>query len=101
MFIASFLKTEGGDFDIPAFALLIGLLLAGGYGLLILMPTAIRTRRIRFTNCGPYGFRGSEFLFERDKNPIGFWIMIVLFSFTYAAMIVFGVLISFGIQRSW
>ena len=101
MLIASFLKTETGDFDVSALGLLI---LTSFYGLscfFFLIPKALRERRVRFTNRGPYGFRGSEYIFERDKDPMKFWAMIVLFSFTSVAMIVFGVLISFGVLRKW
>ena len=76
MLIAGFLRTETGDFDHPAFAMLIFMTFFGGYGLLILIPKALRERRVRFTNRGPYGFRGGEYIFEQDKTPVRFWIVI-------------------------
>jgi hypothetical protein len=101
MLFGAFLRTEDGNFDIAALGLVIGTMAAGLYGLVWFVPKALREGKIRFTNAGPYISHGAEFFYDRTKNPIGFWISVVLFTFASIAFIAMGILISFGVQRKW
>jgi hypothetical protein len=101
MLAVAFLKTDDGNFDVAALALLVATMSAGLYGLIGLIPKALRERKIRFTNAGPYISHGAEFFYERARNPVKFWIAIVLFTLVSIGLIALGILISFGIQRKW
>jgi hypothetical protein len=70
--IAAFLKTDDGDFNYPV--LLVSL------ALLVLMAfSVVQIRRAFQRGCiWLADGHGAHQKFERDKNPTGFWTMIVI-----------------------
>jgi hypothetical protein len=75
--LGAFLKDADGGFDIAGLAIsLVGLWMVFGTALWFL-PRAIRTGRM------PYGagFGGPRiYWLERQKHPVGFWILFALYS---------------------
>jgi len=72
MFSAAFFKTADGDFDIGGLVLI----LMGAWfaiGIPLMLRRFVRTRRIPI---GYSGMMGSTiFWIEREKHPIGFWVV--------------------------
>jgi len=74
---ALFFRDADGNFNIARLIFsLIGLLISCGMALWFL-PRAVRTGRMPFG----VGFGGSQIYYiHRERNPIGFWLLFILYS---------------------
>lgn len=100
MLIAAFLRTEDGQFDVGSLGLAVAMTFTGGYVLSNTIPKAIRNRRIYYSTAA-FGNRGTDFLISQDKTPVLFWGFVTVYAIFCLALIVCGILLSFGIQRRW
>ena len=95
--LAAFLKTDDGDFNIPAFlvSLFITIMAAALLGYL---PKALRSGRIHF-EWTPSTGRTIKFNVEREKNPAGFWSLFVVYCFCIILEVMLIIVICFGLLR--
>ena len=95
--IAAFLKNVDGDFDYPAamFSLFLIFCISG---MIIGLYRAFHTGRILFS-WTPRTARTIEFYVEREKNPSGFWLMVIVYCLCILLFIFFTIGICFGFFR--
>jgi hypothetical protein len=95
--IAAFLKNVDGDFDYPA-ATLATFMLFCIAGVLIGLYRAFHTGRILFS-WTPRTAKTIEFYVEREKNALGFWLMVTLYCFGILVFIFLIIGICLGLFR--
>ena len=96
--IAAFLKTADGDFDYPALVLAVPLFFFGLFMLVAVLPKALRTGHIPFIYSTRVGHTISR-RFERDKNPLLYWLLCAAYFVATLFFITVAIGISFGIFR--
>jgi hypothetical protein len=95
--IAAFLKNVDGDFDYPA-AMLSLFLLFCITGMFFGLYRAFHTGRILFV-WTPRTAKTIKFYVEREKNALGFWLMVALYCFCISLQIFMIIAICFGLLR--
>ena len=96
--IAAFLKNADGDFDVPALAASLPMLLIALVVLVWMIPMSIRKRRVlvKFSYTG----MGPAHIIERDKNPCKFWFFIAFYIFGALFFLTIGFVFSMGLMRN-
>jgi hypothetical protein len=95
--IAAFLKNADGNFDYPAALFCLFLTLATA-GLIRELCRSLRRGSILVSYGLAYGGSG-QFLVDRNKNPVRFWFMYVLYCFGVLLFVSLIVALCFGLLR--
>jgi len=95
--VAAFLKTVDGDFDYPA-TMVSAFFLFILVGVFFVLVRAIKTGRIPFS-WTPRTAHTIEFTVEREKNPVGFWLLFVVDCLMIPVLAFFIVGFCFGLFR--
>jgi len=76
--IAAFLKADDGGFDYPAL-MISAFGVVATVGVFFALVRAIRTGQALLILALPRGGSLGRIVIEREKNPIGFWVVVVLY----------------------